>query len=61
LRSANRVILASAGSLPTLDQVKKNAQVLDERTSPLGVWSDELLPRFSTRKDWPDNAKVLTD
>jgi spermidine synthase len=61
LRAANRVILASAGNLPSLDQIKKNADRLDSVMSPLGVSGAELLPRFSTRKDWPDSAKVLTD
>ena len=61
LRSANRVILASAGRLPSLDEIKQNAARLGAVMLPLGVSDAELLPKFSTRKDWSDSAKVLTD
>lgn len=61
LRSANRVILAAAGGLPDMARITRNATSLDASTAPLGVSSRELLPRFSTQKDWADNARVLTD
>lgn len=61
LRSANRVILARPDGLPSLAEVERNARQVDGSTARLGVRSSELLPRFSTRQDWPASARVLTD
>jgi spermidine synthase len=61
LKSANRVILASNGPLPGLDQVRRNAAALDASFRPLGFRAESLVSKFSTAVDWDTNARVLTD
>lgn len=61
LKSANRVILARPDGLPPPDELQRNARRLDPLTAQLGVRSSELLPRFTTTRDWPDTARVLSD
>ncbi len=61
LKSNNRVILASAGTLPELDAIRRNADQLGPALSKLGVSMPALLERFTTSPDWDPNARVLTD
>jgi spermidine synthase len=61
LKSNNRVILASAGPLPQMDQIRRNADQLEPALSKLGVSVPALLERFNTSPDWDPNARVLTD
>lgn len=61
LKSNNRVILATNGPLPTMDEVSRNSRVFNDAFGPLGVTPESVLTLFSTRVDWNPNARVLTD
>jgi spermidine synthase len=61
LKSNNRVILAEAGTLPGLDEIRRNADQLGPALTKLGVSMPALLARFTTSPDWDPNARVLTD
>jgi spermidine synthase len=61
LKSNNRVILASNGALPSLDDVTRNSHAFREAFSSFGLTPDSVLTLFSTRVDWNPNARVLTD
>lgn len=61
LKSNNRVILAAAGTLPGMDQIRHNADQLGPTLTALGVSMPTLLERFSTTPDWDPGARVLTD
>lgn len=61
LKSGNRIILASAGALPSLEQIRRNAGRFTTAFEPLGFTPDTLLPLFSMQQDWDPAARVLTD
>ena len=61
LKSNNRVILASNGTLPTLDEVSSNSRAFNDAFRPFGLTPASVLTLFSTRIDWNPNARVLTD
>lgn len=61
LKSNNRVILADAGMLPGLDEIRRNADQLEPALTKLGVSMPVLLARFTTTPDWDPDARVLTD
>jgi len=61
LRSANRVILASAGALPDTETVAARARTLRPVLAPMGIDPGRLLPMFSTGRDWPQDARPLHD
>ena len=61
LKDANRVILAKRGGLPAMDEVERNSRALAPALKRFNVEAELLLPLFSTRKDWRDNTRVLTD
>lgn len=61
LRGDNRVILTRAGGLPARDVIDRNAAALDARLSEIGLERETLLNLFSTRRDWREDARVLTD
>jgi len=61
LKSANRVVLASNGQLPGIQQVKRNAEQFDAAFMALGFKATSLLSLFNTGVDWDPNARVLTD
>ncbi|HZQ62256.1 MAG TPA: fused MFS/spermidine synthase [Casimicrobiaceae bacterium] len=61
LRSDNRVILTRAGGLPPRDAIERNAAAVDSRLADIGVERDQLLSLFSTKRDWREDARVLTD
>jgi spermidine synthase len=61
LKSNNRVILADAGTLPGLDEIRRNADQLGPALTALGVSMPALLARFTTTPDWDPHARVLTD
>ena len=44
-----------------LDTARKNAATLEAQFSKRGTGSGFLLPLLSTRVDWDQNARVLTD
>lgn len=61
LKSANRVILARNGALPSLDEVGRNAAPYQGTFSRLGFSVEEVRGRFSVNGDWNPAARVLTD
>jgi spermidine synthase len=61
LKRRNRVILARAGGLPPLDVVQRNAEQWVAAFKPLGVEAPWLLAQLDTTRDWPADARVLTD
>ncbi|MDX3904518.1 MAG: fused MFS/spermidine synthase [Pigmentiphaga sp.] len=61
LRRANRVILATAGPLPDRQAIAAQARALHPALGPMGIDHERLLPMFSTRRDWPADARPLHD
>jgi spermidine synthase len=61
LRQANRIILASSGPLPAMEQVTRNSRRFTDAFVPLGVSPAALLGRFSRQVDWDEKARPLTD
>jgi spermidine synthase len=61
LKCGSRVIIIKQDGLPALETIKKNARQLERKIKPLGVSSSFLLPLFSTKRDWPPDARILTD
>lgn len=59
--SGNRVIIAQQQELPSLGTLKANAQPLYETLKPYGVEILEFPSRMSTRPDWDQTQRVLTD
>ncbi|MEO5658376.1 MAG: fused MFS/spermidine synthase [Polaromonas sp.] len=57
----NRVILARNDGLPSMDDIKTNAERLDNILRLFGVAKDWLLPLFSTNVQWPAETRILTD
>ena len=61
LKSANRVILASNGPLPSLEEVARNSRRFVNAFDGFGFSRQWLLDRFSTLPDWDPGARLLTD
>jgi len=61
LRRENRVILATNGKLPTVNQAAANSQALEPLLEVFGVSGEKNMALFSTRKDWNEKARLLTD
>lgn len=59
--SANRVILATASPLPSMETLSGRARGLSVKLKPYDVRLHELLGGFATEPDWDTGAKVLTD
>jgi spermidine synthase len=61
LRSANRVILATNGPLPSLESVAGNSRRFSSAFQRFGFSAQSVLERFTTRADWDAQARILTD
>ena len=61
LRRNNRVIIVKNNGLLNMNSIKKNAKALDSRLLSFGAGSEFLLPLFSTKRDWRQGARILTD
>jgi spermidine synthase len=61
VKSANRVILAVNGPLPSLDTVARTSHRFTNAFDGLGFSTQGLLNRFSTATDWDTGARILTD
>lgn len=59
----NRIILASKGVQPSLEQIKKKLPALKQKLAPFNVNVSQLFDNMSSTKqpDWPANTRVLTD
>jgi spermidine synthase len=56
-----RVIIVKLDGLPSKEVLARNSLLLQDKLQPLGVEASWLLPRFSTDRDWDENARILTD
>jgi spermidine synthase len=61
LKTENRVILAKNDGLPPMAQIQAHAGQLEQKLNHFGTGKDWLLPLFSTKIDWPDGTRILTD
>jgi spermidine synthase len=61
LKSANRVIMARAGSLPPLAALQQGRLQYESLFRSFDFDAGQVLDRFSTRVDWNPDARVLTD
>ncbi len=61
LKSDNRVIFATTGTLPSREQLRSNAEAIETRLQRFGTGRDALLPMFSLDVKWPSSTRVLTD
>jgi spermidine synthase len=59
--SANRVILAVAGDLPSKMAMATQARAMAQRLQPYDIRINELMPGVSTEADWDETARELTD
>jgi len=61
LKLGNRIIIGRNGSLTPIDEIRRNAAVLDAEYQKRGTGSSFLLPLFNTGIDWNANTRILTD
>jgi spermidine synthase len=61
LKTNGRVILVRLGGLPGMAELRRNADVVEERLRPFGTGKDWLLPLFAVESGWPPNTRILTD
>ena len=61
LKLGNRIIIARNGGIPPLDEIRRNAAVLEPEYQKRGTGSSFLLPLFNTGIDWNPNTRILTD
>ena len=61
LKTANRVIIARIGELPTVAEITKNAEKFESTLSQFNMSADDVLPLFTKRVDWDTQTRVLTD
>lgn len=59
--SGNRIILAMKSDLPPQGELREPARELYERLLPYDINILEYPPLLSTRPDWDESARVLTD
>lgn len=61
LKRDNRVIIAVNGRLPTQTELRANSERFEAAFERFGFSAPRLLPLFTTRRDWREDARVLTD
>lgn len=61
LKTTSRVILTRLGSLPSREELKANAETVENKLRPMGTGQDWLLPKFIIETGWPKGTRVLTD
>ncbi|MDS1141558.1 fused MFS/spermidine synthase [Pusillimonas sp. SM2304] len=59
--TANRVIVATRGPLPDRTVVARNATALASTLARFGINAEQALERFSTERNWNEDAAILTD
>ena len=57
----NRVILIRLGGLPNIDELGRNADIVEAKLRVFGTGKDWLLPLFGVESGWPPNTRILTD
>ena len=61
LKKNSRVILVRLGGLPKMDELERNADIVEDRLRVFGTGKDWLLPLFGVESGWPPNTRILTD
>lgn len=61
LKRDNRVIIAVNGALPSEAALRANSERFEAAFKRFGFSAARLLPLFTTRRDWREDARVLTD
>lgn len=61
LKLGNRIILGKLGGLPSMDQIRANAAMVEARLNRYGTGQSFLMPLLDTNPDWDVKARVLTD
>ncbi len=61
LKRDNRVILAMKGGLPSREEIARNAQRLQPAFAKFAIPIERHVEMFTTRIDWDQKARVLTD
>lgn len=61
LKSSNRVIWAVEGGMVDLDSIVDEAEVMEPHFEKRGFKTDWLVKLIRTERDWPEDARVLTD
>ncbi len=61
LKTANRVIIARIGALPSVEEITANSKQWETALAQFRMSSSDVLPLFSTKVDWNPQARVLTD
>lgn len=61
LKKNSRVILARLGGLPDVDELGRNADIVEQKLRAFGTGKDWLLPLFGVESGWPPNTRILTD
>lgn len=59
--SGNRIILAKKQNMPSVAELNAPARALHERLRPYGINILEYPAQLSTRADWDQSTRVLTD
>jgi spermidine synthase len=61
LKLGNRIIIGRNNGIPPMDEIRRNAALLEPEYQKRGTGSSFLLPLFNTGIDWNPNTRVLTD
>jgi spermidine synthase len=61
LRHDNRIIMTRLGGLPTMAELRANAQAWEPKLKPRGASQAFVLPLLRTEVDWDPKARILTD
>jgi spermidine synthase len=61
LKMANRIIIASNGTLPSPATLQQNSSAFTSAFAQMGFDAEEVRARFSLQSDWNPSARVLTD
>lgn len=61
LKLSNRIIWAQPNALQSREQLEQNAELFEAEFEKRGFESSWLLRLASTRRDWDEDARILTD
>lgn len=61
LKTANRVIIARIGDLPSVEQITATSKQFEGPLAQFRMSANDVLPLFTKRVDWDTGARVLTD
>lgn len=61
LKLGNRIIIGRNNGIPPMDEIRRNAAVVEAEFQKRGTGSSFLVPLFNTGIDWNPNTRILTD